>query len=420
MRHCLFLCLTLYAATSLAADDFTTLAGQLKAAHKAGDYAAMETDAEKLLALRPGYPRLEYLLAVARVHRGDTPGTLEALGRVAEAGIYVDLGPITDFAALKDQPAFQALVARFAALRRPVAKAAPGFRLAEPDFIPEGIAYDPGSGDFFVASVHLREIARVHGGKETAFAGAEAGLWSVLGIKVDAAHGALWAVTSALPQMTGYAAALKGRSALCRFDLKTGAVQGSYPVPGDGTDHELNDLTVAPDGTVYAADGNGGVYLLSPGAKALIPLTAAGALESAQGLALSADGRYLYISDYGRGLYAFDFADKQLLRLKVSDGVNPYYVDGMVLYGHDLVAVQNAAEPQRVTRFRLSPDGLAITDVEVLDSADPLAPEPTLATVVGDELYLVANSQWSRFDDAGRLPPKEQLQAPSIVKLPLN
>lgn len=419
MRHCLFLCLTLYAATSLAADDFATLAGQLNTAHKAGDYAAMETDAEKLLALRPGYPRLEYLLAVARVHRGDKAGTLDALGQVAEAGVYVDLGPIADFAALKNQPAFQALMARFAALRTPLAKTAPGFRLAEPDFIPEGIAYDPGSGDFFVASVHLREIARVHGGKETVFAGPATGLWSVLGIKVDAAHGALWAVTSALPQMTGYGAALKGKSALYRFDLKTGAVQGSYPVPADGTDHELNDLTVAPDGTVYAADGNGGVYVLTPDAKALRPLTDSGALESAQGLALSPDGRYLYISDYERGLYAFDFADKQLLRLKVSDGVNPYYVDGMVLYGHDLVAVQNAAEPQRVTRFHLSPDGLAITDVEVLDSADPLAPEPTLATVVGDELYLVANSQWSRFDDAGHLPPQEQLQPPAIVKLPL-
>lgn len=420
MRHCLFLCLMLYAATSLAADDFATLAGQLNAAHKAGDYAAMETDADKLLALRPGYPRLEYLLAVARVHRGDKAGALEALGQVAEAGVYVDLAPIADFAAVKDQPAFRVLMTRFAALRAPLAKAAPGFRLVEPDFIPEGIAYDPGSGDFFLASVHLRKIVRVHGGQETAFAGPEADLWSVLGIKVDAAHGALWAVTSALPQMTGYAAALKGKSALYRFDLKTGAVQGSYPMPADGADHELNDLTVAPDGTVYAADGNGGVYVLTPDAKALRPLTDSGALESAQGLALSPDGRYLYISDYERGLYAYDFADKRLSRLKVSGKVNPYYVDGLVLYGRDLVAIQNAAEPQRVTRFHLSPDGLGIAGAQVLDSADPLAPEPTLATVVGDELYLVANSQWSRFDDAGHLPPKEQLQPPLIAKLPLD
>ncbi|HEV2322029.1 MAG TPA: SMP-30/gluconolactonase/LRE family protein, partial [Gammaproteobacteria bacterium] len=402
------------------ADDFATLAGQLNAAHKAGDYAAMETDAEKLLALRPGYPRLEYLLAVARVHRGDTPGTLEALGRVADSGLYVDLSQVADFAAFKDTPAFQALTARFAALRVPVAKASPGFRLAEPGFIPEGIAHDPASGDFFVASVHLREIVRVHGGQEAAFAGPESGLWSVLGIQADPAHGALWAVTSALPQMAGYAAALKGRSALDRFDLKTGTMQGTYPVPADGADHELNDLTVAADGTVYAADGDGGVYVLTPGAKALVPLTAAGALESAQGLALSPDGRYLYISDYERGLYAFDFADRELQRLKVNDKVNPYYVDGLVLHGRDLIGIQNAVEPQRVTRFRLSPDGLAVTDMDVLDSNDPLAPEPTLATVVGDSLYFVANSQWSRFDDAGRLPPKEQLQPPSIVRLPLN
>ena len=418
MRAILLLCLSL--STPALADDFASLASALNTAHKAGDYAAMEADAEKLLALRPGYPRLEYLLAVAREGRGDQAGALVALGRVADAGVYVDLAGAKDFAASIASPGFQPVMARFAALQTPIAGAHPGFRLTEPDFIPEGITYDPGSGDFFLASVHLREIVRVHASKETLFAGRSAGLWSVLGIKADPGHGSLWAVTSALPQMQDYDPTLQGKSALLRFDLKSGTLKASYPAPADGVEHEFNDLTVGPDGSVYAADGDGGVFVLAPGADALRPLTAAGALESAQGLALSPDGRQLYIADYERGLYAYELHSAKLQCLAVADKVNPYYVDGLVLYGHDLVAVQNAAEPQRVTRFHLDATGLAVTAAETLDSSDPLVPEPTLATLVGDTLYVVANSQWSRFDDQGKLAPMDQLQAPSIVELPLK
>jgi len=420
MRICLLFCLALCSTAAFGAEDFATLAGQLNAAHKAGDYATMEADVDKLLALRPGYPRLEYLLAVARIHRGDQAGALAALKQMADQGVYTNLAKSADFATVKDSPAFQALAARFAALLRPVATSAPGFHLAEPDFIPEGIAYDPGSGDFFVASVHLRKIVRVHAGQESEFADRGAGLWSVLGIKADPAHGALWAVTSALPQMQDYDPKLEGRSALFCFDLKSGARQATYPMPADGAEHELNDLTVGPDGSVYAADGNGGVYVLAPQAKALALLTPAGALESAQGLALSPDGRYLYVADYERGLYAYEFASGKLLRLSTPAAINAYYVDGLVFHGHDLVAVQNAAEPQRVTRFHIDATGLAITGADDLDSADPQVPEPTLETVVGDRLYLVANSQWSRFDDQNHLAPMDQLQRPSIVQVQLK
>ncbi|HEV2111108.1 MAG TPA: SMP-30/gluconolactonase/LRE family protein [Gammaproteobacteria bacterium] len=420
MRAGWLLCLTLWAANALAADDFAALAGQLNAAHKAGDYAAMEAAADKLLALRPGYPRLEYLLAVARAHRGDEAGALAALGQVADMGVYVDIAKSPDFAPLRNRPGFQALTARFASVSAPLARAKPAFHLTEPDFIPEGLAYDPGSGDFFVASVHLRKIVRVQAGKVSDFATRDAGLWSVLGLCADPARGRLWAVSSALPQMQGYDAKLEGKSALFRFDLKSGALQATYPVPQDGAGHELNDLTVAPDGSVYAADGNGGVYLLAPDSKTLRLLTPAGALESSQGLALSADSRRLYIADYERGLYAYEFSSGRLLRLSAPAAVNTYYVDGLVRHGRDLVAIENAAEPQRVIRFHLDASGLAVTGAEVLDSADPLAPEPTLETVVGDTLYFVANSQWSRFDEAGQLPPMDQLQPPSIVELPLD
>ncbi|MFI4967950.1 MAG: SMP-30/gluconolactonase/LRE family protein [Gammaproteobacteria bacterium] len=419
MRIALLLSAALFSISALGADDINTLAAEINAAHKAHDYPAMEADANKLLDKVPGYPFVIYLLAVAREGRGDGVGALAALNQLADMGLYFDVRKGGNFTALQASREFAALEARFAANRKPMGKAAAAFRLTEPDFIPEGLTHDPASGDFFVGSVHLRKILRVHGNTVSTFATRESGLWSVMALRADPARGALWAVSEALPQMQDYAAKLEGKSALLRFDLHSGALEETY-VASDGGAHGFNDLTVAPDGSVYVADDSGGVYALAPGAKALKALTPAGALLSSQGLALSANGRYLYIADYGAGLYAYDLVGDKLSRLNAPADVATFGVDGLYLYGHDLVATQNGVEPQRVIRYRLDSTGLAISSDTLLDANDPLVPEPTLISVAGDTLYMVANAQWSRFDDQNHLPANGQLQVPLIAQLPLR
>jgi sugar lactone lactonase YvrE len=171
---------------------------------------------------------------------------------------------------------------------------------------------------------------------------------------------------------------------------------------------------------VYVADGDGGVYVLKPGAKSLELLTPAGELHSAQGLALSADGRYLYVADYGGGLYAYDLQGRRLLRVHAPADVCVYGIDGMLRHGRDLVATQNGVQPQRVVRYKLDGSGLAIASAEVLAANNESLPEPTLLTTAGRALYLVANSQWSRFDDQGRPLAGAVLHAPRIVKLALH
>lgn len=419
MRMGLLLSLMVCCPSAWGADDIDALAGKLNAAHKAHDYAAMGAAADGILAELPGYPLVIYLQAEARAGLHDTPGARAALSQLADMGLYFDTSKPSEFTPLHDDPGFKAVQARLAANQAQTGHTTSAFSLQEPDFIPEGIDQDAKSGDFFVASVHLRKILRVHAGKASVFATRDSGLWSVLGLRVDPAHGVLWAVSSALPQMQGYDASLDGKSALFRFDLKSGALQGKYTA-ADGAAHQFNDLCVAPDGTVYAADASGGVYMLMPGAKALTPLAATHDLRSSQGMALSADGRYLYIADYALGLYAYGLSDGHLTRLKTPAGVTGFGVDGLYRHGHSLLATQNGVTPQRVIRFALDGSGLGVVSAQVLDANDPLVPEPTLFTVVGETLYLVANSQWSRFDEQNQLPPMDQLQAPLIVRLPLR
>ncbi|HET9819039.1 MAG TPA: SMP-30/gluconolactonase/LRE family protein [Rhodanobacteraceae bacterium] len=414
----LLLCMGL-GAPAFAADQVGTLATRVNAAYHAHRYAAMETDVGQLLKLLPEFPQAIYFMAIARAGQGDRAGALRALDRLADKGLYFDIRKQAVLKQLQGATRFASIEQRFAANLKPTGHAKPAFRLREKDFIPEGVAYDRRDGDFFVSSVHLREIVRVHQGHVIIFADRSSGLDSVLGIRVDTKRDALWATSAALPQMQGYAQAQQGRTALFRFDLRTGALIATYR-PTDAGDHQFNDLDVAPDGTVFVADGDGGVYVLKPGARRLEPLTPANTLHSAQGLVLSADGRRLYVADYAGGLFAFDLQTRRLIRVTAPPDVCVYGIDGLLANGNDLVATQNGIQPQRIIRYRLGDGGLVVESAQVLSANDPLVPEPTLLTIVDGTLYVVANSQWSRFDANGHLSPDGSLQAPLIAKLPLH
>lgn len=63
--------------------------------------------------------------------------------------------------------------------------------------------------------------------------------------------------------------------------------------------------------------------------------------------------------------------------------------------------------------------GFGIDRVETLERAHHLYREPTLGTVVGDDLIYVAASQWQSFDAEGKLLV-DQLVEPKILRLPLT
>ena len=146
-------------------------------------------------------------------------------------------------------------------------------------------------GTLIVGSLGHGNVLRIAPGATTAeewIKPGTNGLNSVLGVFADERGKVLWVCSNRFNGGKGEATAAK------TFDLKTGAPKNSYPLPGD--DALCNDIAIAPDRTVYISDTNQAtIFMLKPGAKALVAAAKDPLLEGADGLAFG-DATTLYVN----------------------------------------------------------------------------------------------------------------------------
>ena len=104
---------------------------------------------------------------------------------------------------------------------------------------------------------------------------------------------------------------------------------------------------------------------------------------------------------------------------EAADSVLTLGIDGLYFHRGSLVGIQNGVTPHRVARFTLSPAGDRVLRAEVLERAHPRYDEPTLGVLVDGELYYIANAQWERFGEDGRIAKPEALTPPAVLRLRL-
>lgn len=390
-------------------------------AYEAHDFPGFLRHAREAAELRPAHGGVVYGLACAYALTGDTTAALATLQHFAALGHTADLDADADFTSLRSLPAFDSLRQAMRRNAAPLVRATPAFTLAERDLLTEGIAYDPKTRSFLVGSVHRGKILRVDGGRVTEFVppGLK-GFWAPLGMRVDPVRRVLWVAAAAVPQTVGYDPADAGRSGLFRFDLASGALTGRFTVPADGQPHTLGDVTIARSGDVYSTDSRGpGVYRVRAGSDSIEEFATSPLLLSAQGLALDAEERTLYVADYARGILRVDLATRAVRLLETADDVLALGIDGLYLVEGSLVGIQNGVAPHRVVRLRLDASGDRVEHAEVLERARPDYAEPTLGVVVGSDLFYVAASQWERFRDDGTIDAPDTLRPPLVLRLRL-
>ncbi len=217
----------------------------------------------------------------------------------------------------------------------------PGTRI-----FPESITSTP-DGTLIVGSLGHGNVMRIAPGSATAeewIKPGTGGLNQVLGVYADPKGKTLWVCSNNL-QNKGEA------TSVMAFDLKTGAVKGTYPLPGDGV--LCNDIAVAANGTAYITDTRqGSVDMLKPGGKTLEIAAKDPLLAGADGLAFG-EKNILYVNSVTAGkLLRVDLGpdgkSKSVVELKLSQKLDR--PDGMRAIGKNrLLLAENSGKMDIVT-----------------------------------------------------------------------
>ncbi len=385
------------------------------AALEARDAVRASAELEQAAAGLPGHPDVLYLLAKAKALSGDSTGAILLLQQVVAVGYGGGAPADPAFAGLSEQAGYRALLPRMAENTKAIASSVTAFTLPERDLIPEGIAWDPVGRTLFVGSLAKRKIVSVAAdGRIRDFVptGRE-GLGQVAGMKVDPVRRSLWACS-----LESEAADGTRRSALFRFDLSSGRLRQKLASPAGGK-HLFNDLAVTKDGELYLTDSEeGSVYRLRPGANGLEIFSPPGSLIYPNGIALSADERFLYVANEP-GIVVFEREAGRSFPLERPKDVSLAGIDGLSLHRGTLVGIQNGAEPHRVALFALSPSGDRVTAGQVLERGNPLFEIPTTGAVAGDVFYYLANAQLSALGPGGTVRDPEKRRPVVILMLEL-
>ncbi|MBS0632733.1 MAG: tetratricopeptide repeat protein [Verrucomicrobia bacterium] len=391
---------------------------EFTAAYNRQDYPAALAAVEAALLLRPDSPRYCYQLAVVEARLGHPAAALAALRRLADLGVSLPIENEEAFAALRTTPEFAAVLKSLASHRAPAGRVTPVFDLPGMAGIIEGVAFRPGTGDWFFGDVHERCVwRRAPDGHFSRFSPPGDAFFGIFQLALDEPRGLLWAATTMLPESAGYTAADQGRAALVALDLATGKLLRTCPLPADQRDHVLGDLLVTPDGTVYATDSTAPLlWRLAPGDTAPQPFLESPDFISLQGLALLPGGKKLLVSDYANGLWLVDLAARSARPVAPPPHATLLGLDGLLLAKNGTVlAVQNGVAPQRVVRLTLSPDASRVAAFNVVAAALPDLDDLTLLAATPAGPVVIAQSGWAAFADPKNPAPPHTVR---VFRLP--
>jgi hypothetical protein len=230
----------------LAAAALLACGAPVRQAPPAGAEPSWAAEVRAHAAADPGDAGALYL--VAFLARADRQAALSHLRRLDRLGWDFPLDP-REFPGLVDTPEGRALSEAFAAREPAVHTSTPAFTGRDASLIPEGIAFDPRSGAFFLGSIARRKIVRIDLSSGPSPGRVEerdlvaTGLGGVLGLEVDSGRRLLWAAHNPV----GRAARREGRAMLSAFDVDSGALVREVGLTGA---HLFNDVAKTAAGGV--------------------------------------------------------------------------------------------------------------------------------------------------------------------------
>ena len=383
-------------------------------------------------------PTPRYLLSVASIEAklGHQDQALQWIEKYVATGISFDPSRDEDLKALMIAGTGEKVAALMKEHSLPVTNAEFVCELAQPDTMPEDLAYLKGSdaksaGSFYVSSVQHHTVYRVSlpksGSRQCSMEElplpADAKRWPTLAISADPKRKVLWVTSSAMPGFSGFPKEDDGKATLMAIDPKSGKVLRRFDLATTGP-AVLGDMCVTDQGTVYVTDSiGGGVYRLHGNLQTAKLEKIADGLFSPQTPVLSRDGKRLFVADYTMGIAAIDLPaagaaphpDAKLNYLPHPENVAVVGLDGLYRNGDSLIGIQNGTQPERILQFVMNPAQTEITSAQVMHQVAQL--DPTHAVQVDGWFYATSSVGWSKVDDnTGQLRPGEKFTPPVLLK----
>ncbi|MEO8011466.1 MAG: hypothetical protein ABI650_07475 [Dokdonella sp.] len=384
----------------------------------AGDRQRQSWAMAELVEIFPNSGDCKLELAVLYASLGEKSKTYDLLMKMKAQGFGYDLTDDPRFAKVADTKVWTYVVDNLKANLTVFGEGKVAFELPKGDTLFESLGWDPKRKQFLVGSAREGKVYLADDkGRVRDFIAPNTnnGLWSVYGLAVDAERDLLYVASTASVFYTAFKQNDFGKAGIFKFQLSSGKFLDRHLLGGNGV-HTLSTITVSTNGQVFAADGVRNIIYTIDGDK-LKAIAADPSLPSIRGLAASDDGKLLYFADYQLGVFGVHLATGAGFAVDYNrESLVLGGIDG--LYWHDgtLIAIENGMSPKRVIRLSLSPEGRSITKVMPIDVAHPAFALPTYGTIVGEDLYFIANSQKGLYGQYGELKTGASPQAVQVFR----
>jgi hypothetical protein len=399
-----------------AIEQFQDIQSHLKAASATKNWQSNLTAARSQAQLLNQSPLSLLELARAEARTGDLSSASEDLDRFVRMGASTDLietSPV--FAEFRQSQRFASIQSALQRNRRTISLGSAAFSLPDSQLLAEDLDFDLDSNRFFITSVGERKIisSDLHGDLRD-FAKSPDG-WPLLAVKVDSAHGRLWATEVALQGFASVPEKDWGRSAILCYELEDGKLLKRVEGPRPSS---LGDMVLTKGGDVIVSDGDGGaIYRLSRLDERLTRIDA-GDFISPQTPALHPDGRHLFVPDYLRGIGVLNLDTKKVQWLSMQGRFSLSGIDGLYFHRGRLIAVQNGTTPERLVSFSLDASLTRIVSQSIIEQSIE-ALDPTHGVLVDGDFFYLVNAGWHSIDDQGRLNPGAKPSPPRMMQMPL-
>ncbi len=361
---------------------------------------------EKELATAPDPGAIMMLLAVHQARGGNTEAALRWLEKAAD--LRQGFAPLSPgFAGLKENPRFQQIMGRIGRDNPAIARGRVAFT-APMKLVTEGLAANPATGDLYIGSLNDHKVLRVtRNGRWSDFTGArQDGLDEPLGMKVDQAGRSLWVVNNSASE-----------HGVLQFDLRSARLTRKWTLAGNPKEHLLNDLTITPEGEAWVTDSRAGaVYRAGREGDKLMRFDLGRQFPGANGIAMAADGRRIYLACFPEGIVVLDPGNKTAVAMRRPAGMTLAAIDGLYLHQGRLIGVQNTLVIYRVAAWTLNTAGDAVEKEEILERSSKYLKDPTTGVFLRGIFHFIANSELDHWKD-GKLSAVDGMQPVRILAL---